>query len=230
MKRATSTVDTTRTTTSTSSKTAAARRGPRILTGPTVVEIAASHWACMSMEERDTYAALTAEMANSGEPKLPGKRAAYNTFVLLSAANIAAGKQLDTTALPYAPCPLLPDITVTASYANKTLTLTLTPSAAYPHPIAIKACLPLLASDFPTTATKFKKIGAVADFSGAVDITPLFNSRYRVPGTGMKVALEIMGVAPGGFHTQAKLVCAVINAPAAVATLTAPQDVHLQAA
>ena len=227
MKKTLSTTDTTRTTTSTTSKTEAAKGGARPRLGESVLEIAAAQWSVMSNEERDSYAALIGEMNDPAEPTLPAKRSAYNTFVALSAANLAADKPLDTTALPYTPCPPLPDVSVSASYVNKKLTLTLTPDVPYPHPIALKACKPLLASAKPTTATRFKNIGSIADFSGTVNATALFQSRYRVLGTGVKVVLEIMGVAPGGFHTKAKLVNAVVTSVAAEAVQSAPQDTKL---
>ena len=83
---------------------------------------------------------------------------------------------------------------VVASFVGGHFTLTLVPGAPYPHPIAIKAARPILAADNIYKSTAFKKIGSIPALNGPLDITALFQTRFRVPGSGYKVALELMAV------------------------------------
>ncbi len=210
-----STVDTTKTTQSTSSKTAAARKGPRVLAQPSVVQLAAAQWATMTGDEKNSYAAATGQMADALEPTLPARQSAYATFVALSAANIAAGQPLQTTASPYTPAPPLPAMQVSVSVVNGVLTVILLPNSLYPHPVAIKAAKPILAAGNIYKSTAFKKIGSVSSLNLINDITALYQSRYRVPGSGYKIALELTGVAPGGYHTKGVYVFGVVGNTAA---------------
>lgn len=210
-----STVDTTKTTKSTSSKTAAARKGPRVLAQPSVVQLAAAQWATMTGDEKNTYAAATGQMADALEPTLPARQSAYATFVALSAANIAAGQPLQTTASPYTSAPPLPAMQLIATSVGGKFTLTLISNSGYAYPIAVKAAKPVLAASNVYKSTAFKKIGSIPDFGGTVNITDLYQSRYRVPGTGYKIALELTGVAPGGYHTAGVYVFGVVGNTAA---------------
>lgn len=159
----------------------------------------------MTGEQRNSYAALTGLMADNLAPNAPSKKNAYSTFVALSAANIATNQPLQTTAPSYAPTPMLPPMQAVASYVNGRLALRLTSKSPYPHPIAIKAAKPILAANNVYKSAAFKKIGSIAGLSNSVDITTLYQSRFRVPGSGYKIALELVGVAPGGYHPPACL-------------------------
>lgn len=169
----------------------------------------------MTGDQRNSYAKLTGLMTSSLEPKLPPKRNAYSTFIDLSAANIATGQALLTTAPPYAPAPPLPNIQVHATSIGGVLTVTLVANAAYPYPVAIKAARPMYAANDVYKSTAFKKIGSVPSLGLMTNITAQYQSRYRVPGTGYKIALELMGVAPGGYHTASLLLTGIVGATAA---------------
>ena len=208
---ASATVDTTKTTVSTTSRAARTSAGPRVLTSPTVLQIAASQWSVMDGDERNSYAALNAQLSNPMELGLGSKPSAFNTFVALSAANIAAGNSLVTTAMPYAPAQPLPGVQMTATFISGTLKIMLNPDGQYTDSIALKAAKPILASDTFNTSMLFKKIGFIAGLNGPVDIAALFNSRFRVPGTGYQIAIELMGVTAGGFHTAGIPVYAVVT-------------------
>lgn len=227
MPKSTSTVDTTKTTTTTASKTVGTNKGPRVRTGPSVFQLAADQWAVMSGDERNSYAAASGQMTDAMEPNAPTRKSAYSTFVALSAANIAVSQPILTTALPYSPAQPLPAVQVKASYVNKQLTVLLVPSAPYPYPVALKMARPLLASDSVSKSAAFKKIGSVPNLNGTVDITNLVKSRYRVLSTGYKVALELMGVAPGGFHTSDLFASGVVSNVAAEDALTEPEATKL---
>ncbi len=218
-----STVDTTKTSTSSSSKTTSARKGPRVRAEQPVFSIAAAQWAIMNGDERNSYAQLTGLMTSALEPTLPVKTNAYSTFTKLSAANIATNQPLLTTAPPYAPAPPLPAIRVEASFVNGALTLTLFPDAPYPYPVAIKAARPVLAANAIYKGTAFKKIGFVPGLSLTTPITDLFQTRFRVPGSGYKIALELMGVAPGGYHTSTMLAIGIVGSSAAEGVLADPE-------
>lgn len=218
-----STVDTTKTTTSSSSKGNAAGKGPRVRAEQPVFSIAAAQWAAMNGDERNSYAALTGLMASGLEPATPSKKNAYTTFIALSAANIATGQPLLPTALPYAPAPPLPAMQVSASFVGGKLTLILTASAGYDYPIAVKAAKPILAANNIYKSTAFKKIGSISDFGGTANITDLYQSRFRVPGSGYKIALELTGVAPGGYHTSGLLVFGIVGNHAAEGALADPE-------
>lgn len=218
-----STVDTTKTTTSSSSKTKAARKAPRVRAEQPVFSIAAAQWNTMTGDQRNSYAALTGLMADNLEPSVPSKKNAYSTFVALSAANIATGQPLQTTAPPYAPAPMLPPMQAVASFVNGRLALRLTSSSPYPHPIAIKAAKPILAANNVYKSAAFKKIGSIAGLSNSVDITALYQSRFRVPGSGYKIALELTGVAPGGYHTASVFAFGIVGNSAAEGLLADPE-------
>ncbi len=217
-----STVDTTKTTTSTASKVAPKRRAVRILAEPSVIQQASAHWSNMTGDQKNSYAAAAADMANALAPGIQPHATPYKTFVALSAANMAAGQPLQSTAMPYASAPALPALQLIATYINNRLTLTLVPAAPYAHPIGLKAAIPLLAGVNVYKSTSFKKIGALPSLSGPIDITDLYLARYRVPGTGYKIAIEVMGVAPGGYHTQGVQVIGVVSPIAAEALLSDP--------
>lgn len=223
-----STVDTTKTTTSTASKAAPKQRAVRILAEPSVIHQASALWATMNGDQKNSYADAAADMASSLAPKIKPPANPYRTFVALSAANIAAGQPLQAVASQYSPAPPLPALQLVAAYANHRLTLTLVPTAPYAHPIALKAAIPLLAGVNVYQSTTFKKIGSLPSLSGPVDITDLYLARYRVPGTGYKIAIEVMGVAPGGYHTQTVHVFGVVSALAAQAALTDPAANHAE--
>lgn len=63
---------------------------------------------------------------------------------------------------------------------------------------------------------------ALPALSGPIDITDLYLARYRVPGTGYKIAIEVMGVAPGGYHTKGVYVMGVVSPFAAESLLSDP--------
>lgn len=104
------------------------------------------------------------------------------------------------------------------------LPITLTLSASYPYPIAIKAARPVLAASNIYKSTAFKKIGSLPSQIGFIDITALYQTRFRVPGPGYKIALELMGVAPGGYHTAGLFVFGIINDPTAQAMVSDPNS------
>jgi hypothetical protein len=164
---------------------------------------------------KNTYAAVTGHIADVLEPTMPARKSAYPTFVALSAANITAGQPLQNVASPYTPAPLLPAMQLIATSVGGKLTLTLTANSGYAYPIAIKAAKPVLAASNVYKSTAFKKIGSIPDFGGTVNIIDLYQSRFRVPGTGYKIALELTGVAPGGYHTAGVYVFGVVGNTAA---------------
>ena len=224
----TSTVDTTKTTTSTASKTVAANKGPRVRAVQPVLSMAAAQWAVMNGQQRNSYAELTKLVTTDLEPTVPTKKSAYTTFVAMSAANIATGQALQPSAPPYAPALPLPNIQVSAAYAEGRLTLTLFPDAPYPHAVAIKAARPILAANNIYKSTAFKKIGSVSGLSLSTDITALYLSRFHVPGAGYKIALELMGVTPTGYHTSGLFVFGIVSASAAAGLLAEPEATNLK--
>lgn len=224
----TSTVDTTKTTTSTASKTGAAPKGPRVRAVQPVFDIAAAQWATMTGQQRNTYAELTGLMNADLAPATPTKKSAYSTFIALSAANIATGQPLQPTAPPFIPVPTLPNFLVSASYASGVLRLSLTPDAPYPCAIAIKAARPILAANDIYKSTAFKKIGSLPILDVTTDITAMYQSHFRVPGPGYKIALEIMGVAPGGHHTAGRFVQGIVSDTAAEGVLAEPETANLK--
>ena len=227
MKKTLSTVDTTRTTTATSSKTEATKGGVRVRTGPSVLSVAAAQWDGMTATERNSYAVLSGQMNDPLRPMLVKRPSAFNTFVVMTAANFAVAQPTPNTALPYTTVPELPDMDMHAAFVNKQFTLMLTPKTPYPHPIALRACRPLLASDNVTTATRFVKIGSIPQLSGTVDATALFNSRFHINSTGYQIALEVTGVAPGGFQTRTVLVTGPVTNVAAAQSEAAPEETQL---
>lgn len=123
-------MDTTKTTTAT--KTAAKSRLTRIHAQPSVIQQAAAFWSGMAGDQKSSYTAAAAAMANSLAPAMPPRADAYGTFITLSAANIAANLPLQATASPYAPALPLPAMQLVASYVNNRLTLTLLQRALRP--------------------------------------------------------------------------------------------------
>lgn len=73
-------------------------------------------------------------------------------------------------------------------------------------------------------STAFKKIGSLPSQIGFIDITALYQTHFRVPGPGYKIALELMGVAPGGYHTAGLFVFGIINDPTAQAMVSDPNS------
>lgn len=70
-----------------------------------------------------------------------------------------------------------------------------------------------------------KKIGSAPTLSGPLNITALYQSRFRVPGTGYKIALELIGVIPGGYHTTELF---VVGTVAAQGVLADPKNLEIE--
>ena len=71
----------------------------------------------------------------------------------------------------------------------------------------------------------FKKIGYLTSISpGLIDITQMYASKFRMPGSGYEVALKLVGVTAGGFHTSGLVLTGVVLSAARAAALAEGQD------
>ena len=179
-------------------------------------------WHSLTPEARNGFQNLCLQLPGNRKATKKGDRLKVTAFLLFSSLNHAArnsGAASTITVPPAAPeyAQPLPDTLrlVSARTASGQWSLRLV-GGTYSQSVAVYLAPPVMSGTNVYRRESLAKAGPLPNGipAGGADLTALFLSLYPVaPLNGQKVAVQIMGVTPSGFHS-AKVFLESITGPA----------------
>lgn len=201
-------------------------RTPRRVTPATLLlSQLANNWQSLPVETRGEWDAACAILHNDLAPAQLARMTGYSTYIKLNTVNAGVNNSVLDSPPDFGPISPLPTIGLLASFQpGSGLKLMLTPQGSYPHKLEIWGARPMLPQRAVYTSTSFKKCGYINSLTGAVDVAPVYQTRYRVPTAGYKIALKVVGITASGQKTATLTLIEIAFAPSMEGTETAPQD------
>ena len=204
------------------------RRTPRIVTDSNAnIQQCAASWSATPVEVRAEWDLAAATLHDGLEPSQLARITGYLTYVRYNSVNLGVDNPMMDSPPQFEPVEPLPTIGLLASWtAAHGVKLMLTPSEPYAHKLEIWGARPLSPSRAVYTSTSFKKCGYINTFSGAVDVAPIYLTRYRVPVAGYKIALKVYGVTPQGQKTNGLTLIEIAFTPGAAQLEKPAEEEH----
>lgn len=159
-------------------------------------------WSAASGEEKSSWLALCRILSTQYSNQKATHGGAFSTFFDFNSTHMNMDAPIQTMAPAFAAATPLPAVTFTPGFVGPTPYFTLTAAANYPDKVLVYGALPTLDGATVAESKPYKLLGHIDTLgTSPVAITDLYLTPFRVPGTGYKLCLKLVGVTSDGFRS-----------------------------